>query len=111
MEGKLINYLLLSLVLTIVIEVVCSILIGIRKKKDVLLVVLVNMVTNPAVVFTYYFLSLITLWNLWCIKVVLEILAVVCEALYYKRYGIDMKHPIGYAILLNGISFGIGCLI
>lgn len=110
MEGYLIKYLLLSLMATITIEVVCALLIGIRKKKDVLLVVLVNLVTNPAVVFSYYFLAMATLWNLWCIKAVLEVLAVGVEALYYKRYGIKIKHPIGTAVLLNGISFGMGCL-
>ena len=111
MQWYLINNLLLSLVLTILIEVPLAALIGIRKKKDLRLVLLVNIVTNPVVVLSYNTLVLVTLWNLWWIKAVLEVLAVACEAWYYKRYGTEIKHPIGLAVLLNVISFGIGCVM
>lgn len=111
MEWYFIKYLLLSLVLTIVIEVPLAALIGIRKKKDLLLVLLVNIVTNPVVVLSYYTLARVTSWNLWGIKAVLEVLAIACEAWYYDRYGTKIKHPIGIAVLLNAISFGIGCVL
>lgn len=102
-----------SLLLTTALELVFSLAAGIRNHKDLLLVALVNLMTNPAVVLVY------CLWSVYgppavggyAVKIPLEILAVLVEAFYYKRYGRQFKHPFLFAVFANIFSFGIGEII
>lgn len=101
------------LICTIIIEVIIGILIGIRNKKDVLNIILVNILTNPIVVslpiyvmirygirFRYYSL------------VILEVFAVVIEGIIYKKV---LKHkkinPYLISLILNMGSYLIGEVI
>ena len=47
----MIKSLIISLILTIFIELLISILIGIRKRNDIISIIVVNVLTNPIVVF------------------------------------------------------------
>ena len=47
----MIESLAISLILTLIIELTISYIIGIRKKNDIEIIVLVNILTNPIVVF------------------------------------------------------------
>ena len=51
--------LIISLFLTIVIELSISLILGIRKKEDIYIVILVNICTNPIVVTIANYLILI----------------------------------------------------
>lgn len=118
---EFLKILVVSLLLTLFLEVTFAWVLGIRKRKDVLLVILVNIVTNPVVVFSYSFLVYVIpyqvissnpiLGNAWMIKFLLETFAVWCETFYYKRYLKSTKHPFWLSLFLNGVSFGIGCYI
>lgn len=118
---ELVKILVISLFLTLFIEVVLALVLGIRKRQEIMLVALVNIVTNPVVVFCYSILGYVIsnhmiswnpiLRNPWMIKIILEIFAVLCEAFYYKRYSKTIKHPFWLSLFLNGASFGIGCFI
>lgn len=99
----------ISLGLTLVLELIFALICMVRNKKDLLLVCLVNVITNPVVVFFYYLTfgkggSLLVL-------AVLEVLAVVIEALFYKSYGEKISRPILFAIGANAFSFFIGKVI
>ena len=101
----------ISLALTIILEFLFALLYGIRNKKDLLLLVLVNILTNPPVVLGYYLLSYYTLWNEFLIQIPLEILAVLAEAYYYKTYGKDFRHPLLFSLFANAFSFCMGILL
>ena len=97
-----------SLVLTLVIEIGLAAAFQVRG-KSLLIVVLVNTLTNPlAVLISYYF-------NLgWIGKLILEVIVVVIEGLIYyifgKRSGFEIKRPFLVSLVLNAVSFGAGVL-
>ena len=114
MSYELLFALAISLILTLAFEIgIFLLILFIRKrnKKDLLLVVLVNIITNPAVVLLYWLAALYTDWNLIMIKIPLEILAVLTEGYYYSKYGQDFKRPYLFSITANAFSFGIGVLL
>lgn len=99
----------ISLGLTLVLELIFALIFMIRNKKDLLLVCLVNVITNPVVVFLYYLAGgkrgpLLLL-------VLLEAGAVTVEALYYKAYGGKIRHPVLFAAGTNAFSFLTGKVI
>ena len=101
----------LSLALTIALEVVFALAAGKRGQRDLLLVVLVNALTNPVVVLSYWLSVFYTGWSPPVVKGVLEVWAVGTEALCYKKYGRDFRHPLLFSILANAFSFGMGLLL
>jgi hypothetical protein len=96
--------------ITIVIEVIFAYLFKVRDKKDLLNIVLANIITNPVIVTvtilinykfgsTYYYISL----------VILEILVVIVEGLLYKKYLCFNKiNPFLLSMLLNILSYVSG---
>ena len=105
----------LSLVLTLVLELGFFLIVkaGTRNydKKDLLLVVMVNILTNPAVVLLYWLATLYTDLNRVIILAPLEVLAVLVEGYVYSKYGRTFKHPYIFSVAANVFSFGMGILI
>lgn len=110
MNHELLVALAISLALTLIIEVCFFILTGKRNKKDLLLTVAVNVVTNPVVVLMFW-LSLYTDWNRVAVMVPLELCAVCTEGYYYKKCGQDFKRPYLFSVAANAVSFIIGVLL
>ncbi len=103
---------IISLACTIIIEVITAFILKYRK-KDLINIILVNILTNPLlnsvlVGINYYYglkarnISLI----------ILEILVVLVEGFIYQRY-LERRKINGYllSIILNVASYGIGKLI
>ena len=111
MYGDLPFALAISLVLTIFFEAGFFLTIGKRNKKDLLLVVLVNMLTNPAVVLLYWLMSIYTDWNRALAMIPLEISAIIVEGHYYKRYGQSFRRPFAFSLVANAFSFSAGFII
>ena len=111
MNGEIINALALSLALTLICEAGFYFISGKRDKKDLLLVILVNLLTNPAVVLVYWLAVLYTNLNPGVVKIPLELFAVLTEGYYYKKYGSGFKRPFLFSAAANAFSFGIGALI
>ena len=107
----LMQSLALSLTLTILMEELFAVILGIRDKKDLILIGLVNVITNPVVVLSYYLFLYYTDLNLMIVTIVLEIMAIYVESLYYKRYGKDYRHPIVFSLSANAFSFGVGKIL
>jgi len=103
--------LLLSLGLTLVFEAAFFFCIGNRDKRDLLLLVLVNVITNPVVVLLFWLNSYYTRWNVVLVTAVLEVLAVMAEGLYYKRYGQSFRRPFLFSLAANAVSYGLGLLL
>ena len=111
MNEELSAALALSLVLTLALETGFFLLLGKRNKKDLFLLVMANMITNPAVVLLYWLMALYTGWNRTLIKIPLELFAVLIEGHYYKKYGKTFGRPYLFSLAANAFSFGVGVLI
>ena len=111
MNGALIKALIVSLILTLIFEISVFLLTGKRNKKDLLLVVLVNILTNPAVVLAYWLLALYVSFNLLLVKIFLEFLVVMTEGFYYKKYGMEFNRPYIFSVVANVVSFVAGMLL
>ena len=96
----------ISLGLTLLIELPIGFAMGMRRKKHILLMILVNVLTNPAAV--------LLCW-LGAAQPPVEIAVFLVEAGIYYWFSKDdkwqIKHPILLALLANLISWTSGILI
>lgn len=100
----MIPYLLLSLGLTLVFEVAFALCWGLRR-RDLLLCVLVNVMTNPAVVLLHL------LFPAPFVTALLELGAVGAEGFCYSRFGERVRKPWLFSLIVNAFSFGMGLMI
>lgn len=91
----------LSLGLTLLIELAVARCFGLKSRDDRILVILVNVLTNPAAVWLHGF------WGV--PQVPIELLVVIIE--YYVYYHFRIPRPLGLSLTANGISWGLGLLI
>ena len=99
--------------LTIIIEVLIALILGVRAKKDILNVVLVNVVTNPIVVTVPYLIYILFNYDIYKYSIyILEVLAFITEGLIYLKV-LDYKkiNPILLSAVLNLSSYGFGLLM
>lgn len=96
--------LILSLLLTLAIELPVAWLWGLRG-RDLQLAVLVNLLTNPPVVL------LAILLRRPPVVAILEVTAAATEALCYLRRGEQIRHPVLLSCVANLISYSAGVLI
>lgn len=100
-----------SLALTLVLELFFALLWGLREKRELVLVILVNCLTNPVVVLTYYTVLYFWKWHTLPLVVVLEISAILVEWLCYRGCSRKLRRPFLFALTINVFSYGMGCLI
>jgi len=108
LSGELLFALALSLILTLFFEVCFFLAVTKRNTKDLLLVVLVNVLTNPVVVLIYWLVVLYTGMNRTLIKIPLELFAFLIEGFYYKKYGQQFARPFLFSLAANVFSFTMG---
>lgn len=104
---------LIALVLTLILELFFAALWGIRNRRDILIVILANVMTNPLVNFLHaVFADLIILkgWAMTAATAALEISAVIAEWYVYKK-GTEIKKPFLFSLGANAFSFLCGLLI
>ena len=112
MMGRWILWVLLaSLASTVVLEEAFGWLLGVRGRWDAGLIVLVNVLTNPAVVFLYYCNELYAGWNRMAVTLVLELAAVAAEALCYGMAARNIRHPWLFSAGANLFSFTAGAVL
>lgn len=112
---ELIRCLLISLALTEVLELAFCIIAWRLRGREIAVCALVNVVTNPPVVLSYYLTSqrlyacgearLLPL-----LIFVLEVCAVTVEWLFYRRCT-DKKHPFLLSLTANAFSYFAGLAI
>ncbi|MBR1861866.1 MAG: hypothetical protein IJ796_08410 [Lachnospiraceae bacterium] len=99
----------ISLLLTLVIETVTALLLRI-KGRNLLMVFLVNLLTNPAVVYVSWAFDLGIPGQL-----AAEICAVIAEGFVYKvadKWGdFSFRRPFLYSLIMNTVSYGLGLVI
>lgn len=103
---------LICLSSTIMIELITSLLLGIRNKKDILNVILVNIMTNPLVVSILMYITYNRLFNTTISIIILEILVILTEGFTYKKVlTFDKINPYVLSLILNISSYFIGELL
>lgn len=103
---------LICLSSTIVIELIMSLLLGIRNKKDILNVIFVNIMTNPLVVSILMYITYNRLFNTTISIIILEILVILTEGFTYKKVlTFDKINPYVLSLILNISSYFIGGLL
>lgn len=103
---------LICLSSTIVIEISMSLLLGIRNKKDILNVILVNIMTNPLIVSIIMYITYNRIFNLTISIIILEILITLVEGFAYKKVlTFDKINPYVLSLILNISSYFIGKLL
>ena len=106
-----IGTLAVSLGLTIVLEETFGWMWGVRNRWDMTLVVLVNVLTNPAVVYLYYMNMIFVGWNRFLVTVFLEMAAAAAEGLCYGAAGRGIRHPWLFSAGANLFSFIAGLAV
>ncbi len=98
-----------SLALTLIVEIGLAALFKIKGKR-LIIVALVNTLTNPVAVFLSYYFEFG-----WIGILILETTAVVIEGLIYylfgKKDGFEIRRPFLISLVLNVASYGIGVLL
>ena len=111
MSEAILKSLAISLALTVILEAGFFLLSGKRNKKDLLLVLLVNVLTNPIVVLLYWLTTLYTDLSATLAVIPLEIIAVFAEGHYFRKYGQEFKRPYLFSLAANAFSFTIGAVL
>lgn len=107
----MLKILAVSLLLTLIFEEVFAWTWGLRGKRELGLVALVNCLTNPPVVLLYHTAAGFRHWNAALVTAVLEIAAVVVEWFCYRAFSEQVKKPLLFALLINLFSYGAGCAV
>ena len=103
----MIEALLPSLLLTQLFEIPFAWLWG-AKKKDLIVVLLMNILTNPLVVMWHY-----STWELgFLISTVLpEVAAIITEAFLLRKLTKDTPYPVLLGVMINLFSYSAGVLL
>ena len=105
--------LIVSLFLTVLIEISISFIIGIRDIEDLKVVFWANVITNPIVVYIANITQLLNnnlIYN--SIVFIMEILAIITEFIIFKNFlNYKKKSPLLISSINNIISFTLGVII
>lgn len=101
--------LLISLGLTLTIELPLLALFGLRG-RELLLGVLANVFTNPPVVLLYHLVKAYVGFPPWLALAALEVSAFLAEGLIF-RLGTSLKKPFLVSLAVNAVSFSAGIII
>lgn len=105
--------LIASLLLTIIIEISISYIIGIREKEDLKVVFWTNVLTNPIVVYIANCVKILNNNVIYNISVfIMEVLVIIIEFIIYKKIlDYEKKSPLLISSINNIISFSLGIVI
>ena len=105
----------ISLLWTLLVEELVGIAWGFRRKKYFLLIFLINLVTNPVAVLSYWMNRIYWLGPSMAVQIVIEVIVVLTEAWIYSIFAKEeewnIPHPILLAVIANAASWGSGLLI
>ena len=107
MLSALLPILAVSLALTLILEGLFALIWGVRRRQDYLLMLLANVLTNPAVVLFHCLVS-----DGAAALAASEVLAVLAEAALYRRFGSEKLRPaLLFSLCANVFSFCCGLLL
>lgn len=105
----------ISLMLTIAIELAAALLFGMRMRKNMFLVVLVNVFTNPPAVLCNWLCRLyLPDYHREAVQLAIEAVVITVEALIYIGFARDerwqIRKPVLFSLTANGCSWLLGVL-
>ncbi len=100
----------LSLGLTLAFELGFALLWGLRG-RDLVLCALVNLLTNPPVVFCALLWRYYGPGPAWLPVPLLEALAVLTEGRFYRRDGESIRRPFLFSLCANAVSYALGLVV
>ena len=107
------RFFLIPYLITIFVELILAVLWGYRSRRDLLVVFLVNTLTNPAVTALRYLsgqkVPSATLRTV--ILIVLEIAVLLSEWKLFQKFLSKGRHFFLFSLSLNAASFGAGLLV
>lgn len=97
-----------SLGLTLLLEEGFALAWGLRGRRELTVVALVNVLTNPPAVLAYH--TAVGLWGLPSLPVTLALegAVVAVEWLCYRACSESLRRPLLFAVLANAFSYGVG---
>lgn len=107
----MLTILAVSLALTLLLEEGFALCWGLRGRRELTVVALVNVLTNPAVVLSYYTAVGLWRWPAAPVTAGLECAAVAVEWLCYRACSEQLRRPFLFALLANAFSYGAGALL
>ena len=96
----------LSLLLTLLLEGAFGLIWGVKHRRDWLLLLVVNVVTNPIVVSLHTLLG-----GGWLVTAALEISAVLAEWPAYRKWGRDTRPAFLFSLCANCFSYFSGVVL
>ena len=99
--------LLISLGMTLVLELAYAWLWGV-KGKDFIVITVMNILTNPLVVLWHHYTAD---RGIWINTVLPELAAVIAEVLLLMRFGKPVQKPVSLGICINLFSYFVGFII
>ena len=113
---ELIKTFAIALILTVIVEEILALIMGFRAKLELVIILLVNTLTNPLMMLYYTFIrSKCPDLNGVLLQLPGELLVVIIEAYVFKKMGKTkdycFDHPILLSIALNVTSWMIGILL
>ncbi|MBR2717144.1 MAG: hypothetical protein IKD79_05345 [Oscillospiraceae bacterium] len=109
MTGFLFRSLGMSLGLTLVLELAFALLCG-KRRRALLLTALVNLLTNPIVVWSTLLWRMYALPGGALMTALAEILAFLTEGLIYKKSR-EFSRPFVFSLCANAFSYGAGLML
>ena len=100
-----------SLARPLVLEALFALLWGLRGRRELTVVALVNVLTNPPVVLLYHTAVGLWGWPAAVVTAVLETAAVLVEWRCYRLCSDQLQRPLLFALLANLFSYGAGRVI
>lgn len=97
--------------LTILLELSFALFFGIRGRKNLLLVVLVQVVTNPCVVFLMLWCMFNLHWPRYAYELPIEAVVVGVEGIFYKKFMPSLKRPFAFSLAANYFSYSFGFIL
>ena len=105
--SQLLASLAISLALTLLLELIFALFWGVGK-DGLLVVVLMNILTNPAVVILHFLFVTCMGWSGWLPVLLLELAAMVVEGICCRGM---IHRPWLFALCVNCFSYGVGELL
>ena len=99
-----------SLLLTLALESVFYCFLQEKCRRDWLLLLLVNAITNPVVVLLFLLSSAYGFASPW-LTLATEVAAMLIEWLLYRRFAEKMAHPLLFSLGANVFSYGVGWIL
>lgn len=97
---------------TIAIEVAFSLFVGIRGWRNLMIVGLVQVMTNPAVVLAMMFCrERLYDWPVYAYELPLEAMVVFAEGCVYWKFLREGKRPFSFSLMANYISYSMGFIL